>query len=210
MSRTLSLKNLYAKKFDTFKFEGFYKKIFGTPESNGIWLIYGKEKNGKTWFSLKFAEYLSQFAKTLYLSIEEGTGKDFVEACRRAKLNPENGNLQFLEYITNEQLNKKLKMRNAARIVFIDNVTVYQDDLKYGKLKKLSDDNPKVLFVYIAHEEKKEPYTATAKMAKKIAKIIVNIDGLACFVAGRCPGGVISINEEKAMLYHGMEALKDK
>ncbi|WP_425628830.1 hypothetical protein [Cellulophaga lytica] len=205
MSRTLNLKNLYAKKFKTFQFTGIWQQVIGTPESRGIWLIYGKEKNGKTWFCLKLAEYLSSFAKVLYISAEEGAGKNFVEACKRAKLDPENRNLQFLEYTPVEEVENKIVKRNGPKIVFVDNITVYQDDLKYGKLRKLSQEHPSILWVYVAHEEKKMPYTATAKLAKKLAAVIVQVKGLACFVSGRVPGGVITINEEKAMLYHGAD-----
>lgn len=210
MSRTLNLKNLYAKKFNTYDFTAHWLSTMGKPESNGIWIIYGVEKNGKTWFCLKLAEYLSRFDKTLYLSAEEGTGKDFVAACKRANLEADNKNLQFLEYTPIDEVEAKLKKRGGAKIVFIDNITVYQDELKYGKLRKLALEHPNILWVYVAHEEKQEPYTATAKMAKKLAKVIVQVQGLACFVSGRCPGGVISIDQEKAMLYHGMDNLKDK
>ena len=212
MSRTLNLKNLYAKKFSTFAFTGIWEKVFGLPEACGIWIIYGIEKNGKTWFCLMLAEYLSQFARVLYVSADEGIAKDFVAACKRAKLDPNNNELQFTEYIGVDELEQKLKKRNKPKVVFIDNITVYQDELKYGKLRKLKDAYPKVLFVYIAHEDENKkgmPATATAKLAKKLAKAIVHVKGLACFVSGRVPGGVISINEEKAMLYHGMAELKN-
>lgn len=210
MGRTLNLKNLYAKKFSTFAFSGIWKTVIGLPEACGIWIIYGVEKNGKTWFCLMLAQYLSQFAKVLYVSAEEGIGKDFVAACKRAKLDPENNELQFTEYLPVSELESKLKRRNSPKVVFIDNITVYQDELKYGKLRKLKDAYPKILWVYVAHEDENKkgmPYTATAKLAKKLAKVIVHVQGLACFVSGRVPGGVISINEDKAMLYHGMQEL---
>ncbi|PIB28887.1 hypothetical protein BFP77_08195 [Maribacter sp. 4U21] len=212
MGRTLNLKNLYAKKFSTFAFTGIWKTVMGLPETCGIWIIYGIEKNGKTWFCLMLAEYLSQFARVLYVSAEEGMGKDFVAAVKRAKLDPENNALQFSEYLTVTELEDKLTKRNAPKVVFIDNITVFQEELKYGKLRKLKDAFPKVLFVYVAHEDENKkgaPYTATAKLAKKLAKVIVHVQGLACFVSGRVPGGVMSINEEKAMLYHGMQELNN-
>tara|TARA_R110002051_G_scaffold297564_2_gene363940 strand:+ start:11996 stop:12637 length:642 start_codon:yes stop_codon:yes gene_type:complete len=210
MARTLNLKNLYAKKFKTFAFTGIWKQVIGLPEACGIWIIYGIEKNGKTWFCLILAQYLSQFERVLYVSAEEGTGKDFVAACKRAKLDPNNNNLQFAEYINVEELEVKLKKRAAPKVVFIDNITVYQDELKYGKLRKLKDAYPKVLFVYVAHEDENKkamPYTATAKLAKKLAKVIVHVQGLACFVSGRVPGGALMIDQEKAMLYHGVQEI---
>jgi hypothetical protein len=57
--------------------------------------------------------------------------------------------------------------------------------------------------VVIAHEERKEPYTAAAKLAKKLAKIVVRVEGLTAFISGRCPGGVIAVDELKSEMFHG-------
>lgn len=84
MSRTISVKKLYSKKFKTFPFQGLFKEIFGAPSTSGIWLIYGKEKNGKTWGTLLLSEYLSQYEKVLYISAEEGTDMEFQKAVQRA------------------------------------------------------------------------------------------------------------------------------
>lgn len=65
MQRSLTLKNLYDKKFKTFDFDGVWFDTMKKTETNGAWLVFGKEKNGKTWFTLKLAEYLSRFEKTL-------------------------------------------------------------------------------------------------------------------------------------------------
>lgn len=201
------INQLRTKKFKTFGFKGVFEKVFGNPETNGIWLIYGAEKNGKTWFSLKLAEFLSQFAKTLYVSAEEGMGKDFVDATIRANIEPNNKKLLFYEYTEITVLDDILSKRQAPNVIFLDNTTIYNDELKNGVLKELKQKHSTKLFVIIAHEERGEPYTASAKLAKKLASIIVNVKGLACFVSGRCPGGTLTIDEEKAQLYHGNEIL---
>lgn len=203
--RALSVKNIYDKKFKTFEFDGVWKDTMGMPETNGFWLIYGQEKNGKSWFAIKLAEYLSQFQKTLYVSAEEGVGKTFVDACARAKV-CHTSKLKFLEYVPIEDLNEKIAQKRAAKIVLIDNITIYADELKNGTLRQMHHQYKDThLFIFIAHEEKNEPYTATAKLAKRLAKIIVRVEGLACFVSGRCPGGTLTIDEERAQLYHGTE-----
>lgn len=205
MARTLSIKNIYSKTFKTFGFEGVFRDTLGNPETSGVWIIYGPEKHGKTWLSIKLAEYLSSFGKVLYISAEEGTGQAFVDTCKRVKLDSANRDLQFSEYIEIEKLHEKLSKRKAPKVVFLDNVTVYQDDLKYGGFRRLKDKHPNTLFVFVAHEERNEPYTATGKLIKKLANIIIRVQGLACFVSGRCPGGTLTIDEEKASLFHGHE-----
>lgn len=203
MSRTLTVKNLYDKKFRTFPFEGLYAKAMDMPETSGAWLIYGGEKNGKTWFALMLAGYISRFERTLYISAEEGTGKHFVASCKRANIEPGNSQLQFMEYMPLEELDERLKKRKAAKVIFIDNCTVYADELKGGVLRQLLLTHNEKLFVFIAHEDKGEPYTASAKLARKLAKIIVRVEGLTASISGRCPGGKISIDETKSALYWG-------
>jgi len=205
MSRTLSIGNMYAKKHDAFDFAGVWRDALGEPEKNGSWLIWGAEKNGKTWFALLLANYLSEFGKVLYISAEEGIGKAFVDSCKRAKLEPTNSNLKILEYISIEELEEKLSKRRSPDIIFLDNITIYADELKNGVFRELLRKYPKKLFIFIAHEDRGEPYTATAKLVRKLAKVIVYVKGLACMVSGRVPGGTLMIDENKAKLFHGNE-----
>lgn len=201
--RASSAGALYSIKHSYFNLDGEWLRVMGQPEKNGAWLIYGAEKNGKTWLALLLSNYLSKFRKLLYISGEEGKGKAFVDSCIRAKIEPKNRSLMFVEYETIDELNARLKSRNAPQIVVLDNLTMYTDELKNGGFRKLLSDNPLVLFIFLAHEERGAPYTATAKLCKRLAKIIFHVQGLSCSVSGRCPGGVFNIDEEKAALYHG-------
>jgi hypothetical protein len=203
MSRALTLKNLYDKKFETYDFEGVYKEIFGTPSRSGLWLIYGKEKNGKTWATLLLFNYLTRFQKGLYVSAEEGTDMEFQDSCRRAKMDIASTNMLITEYEPLEDLYKRLKRHKAPRLVVIDNLTIYNDELKASGMKKLLQDFPDTHFICVAHEERNKPYTAAATMASKLAKVIIRVQGLQMIVGGRVPGGTLNIDEKKAQLYHG-------
>jgi hypothetical protein len=203
MARTLSVRNIYDKKFKQFQFDGLYQKAMGCPETNGIWIIWGMEKNGKTWWALKLSDYLSKQTKVLYISAEEGTGLDFVAACKRAGIDVANKALKFSEYLPMDDLKVKLAAKKCPRVIIIDNTTVYSNEIKPADLMKLTRDYPDKLFIFLAHEEKGEPYKALAKEAKKLAKIIMYVQGLATQISGRCPGGIISIDEQKAALYWG-------
>ncbi len=59
MAKAISLKTLASKKYAEFEFTGVYQDVFGNPEKGSLWLVYGKEKQGKTTFSLRLAEYMS-------------------------------------------------------------------------------------------------------------------------------------------------------
>lgn len=207
MARNLSLRNIYDKKFSSFPFTGTWQKAMGSPETCGIWLIYGLEKNGKTWFALMLANYLSTFKKVLYISAEEGLAMDFVAACKRAGLSDKNANIKLNEYLPWEDLKAKLAKRKGEKIIIIDNCTVYADELRGTIFHKLRQQFPDKLFIFLAHEEKKEPYTALGKQCKKFAKIIIHVKGLTASVSGRVPGGVITIDDNKAAIYWGAEIL---
>ncbi|WP_211238163.1 P-loop NTPase family protein [Saccharicrinis fermentans] len=122
-----------------------YRDVMGMPETNGIWLVYGKEKNGKTTLSLMLAEYLSTFGRTMYISAEEGIGKTFVDATERAKLRPNNRSLIFYEYVSVEELISILSRRQSPHVAFLDNMTIYNDELKAGGLKNLVQKFPNKL-----------------------------------------------------------------
>ncbi|MDX1350242.1 MAG: hypothetical protein R3279_08345 [Putridiphycobacter sp.] len=201
--RTKSVKNVLSKKFKTFDFKGFWLDVFGKPEQNGVWLIYGLEKNGKTWFTVKLAEYLSTFGKTLYVSAEEGLSMTFQEVLDRANIDFKKSKLHFQEYEAFETSLTRLEGRGAFRIIIFDNVSFYGAEIRKSDITDLMKKYKNTLFVFLAHEDRNKPEGATAQFIKKMSKIFINIKGLRAFVAGRCPGGTIDIDIEKAQLYHG-------
>ena len=202
-SRAIPISKLYNRKYKDLVLGDVWKDVLDVPELGGIWLVWGNEKHGKTWFCLKLAEHLSQNNKVLYISAEEGLRKTFKEACERANLDPSNKKLMFEEYIKLPSLKEKLSKRRSPDIVFIDNITIYQDELKYGGLRSLEQEFPNKLFIFLAHEDRGAPYTSTAKLARRLATAIMYVAGLKCEVSGRVPGGTLIIDEQKAKIFHG-------
>lgn len=203
--RAITVKNVFEKVFRTFDhFTGELAEIFGTPERGGFWLIFGKEKNGKTWASLMLANLFSQEVLVAYISAEEGISMAFQATMDRLQISHKNRNLKFYEYLTLEEIEHLLgRTRGRPAVIFLDNVTVYADELKGGHVRRLQQDYPNILFVFVAHEDKNKPYTAQAKLVQKLAKVIIRIEGLRAFVGGRVPGGEFDISDDKAELYFG-------
>lgn len=85
-------------------FDGLWAKPFGQPEYNGVWIIYGIDKNGKTWFAIKLAGYLSTFDKVLYVSAEEGISLSIQDTLKRAGVTPDSRRMNMIEYIGIEDL----------------------------------------------------------------------------------------------------------
>ena len=170
----------------------------------GIWLIYGPEKNGKTWFTLQVAKDLAATEKVRYISAEEGTDKSFRDACTRAGITPAD-RIIVNEYMPLAELEELIGKYKLPRIIFIDNLVVYGDELKGLGLRQLSERHPDKLFVVVGHEERKEPYPAAAKMAKKLAKVYIQVRGMKAFVVSRFAPhvGEITISKDMAEMYWG-------
>lgn len=203
--RAISIKNVYGKVFRTFDhFTADMQSVFGTPERDGFWLVYGKEKNGKTRASLMLANLLSKKVTVAYISAEEGISMHFRDTMERLGISHKNRRLKLYEYLSLEEIEVLLKRtRGRPSVIFLDNMTVYADELKGGHIRRLQQDYPQVLFVFVAHEDKNGPYTAQAKLVQKLAKVIIRVEGLRAFVSGRVPGGEFDIDDEKAELYFG-------
>ena len=205
--KSLSTKQFFAKRFTLLPFDGIWKDCIGDPEDSGAWIIYGSEKHGKTTFALMMASYLSKFGTTEYISAEEGLSYKFREAVIRSGIK-EDCEIKWREYTPLDEVITRLKSRKSARFVFFDNMTVYQDDFQFGGFSKLLKAFPDKLFIFIAHEEKGKPYTAPARLCKKLAKVIARVEGLAVFVSGRgVPGGILEIDEQKSKIYHGQKVV---
>lgn len=203
--RAISIKNVYGKVFRTFDhFSTALQNVFGTPERDGFWLVYGQEKNGKTWASLMLANLLSQEARVAYISAEEGMSMNFRDTMKRLGISHKNRQLKLYEYLTLDEIEMLLgRSRGRPTVVVLDNITVYADELKGGHVRRLQNEYPNTLFIWIAHEDKGKPYTAQAKLVQKLAKVIIRVEGLRAHVGGRVPGGEFDIDDEKAELYFG-------
>ncbi len=199
--RALSVQNVKEKVFKVFNLTGLWMKVMNKPERNGIWLVYGREKNGKTWFALLLAKMLSTFEKVLYVSGEEGISGPFQKSVDRAKLSIKD-KVKFLDYTPFDDVKKKLG-RKGYKIVILDNSLVYSDEIKPSDFKTLVTKYPNTLFIILSHEEKGEPGNALGRAAKKWAKVIFRVEGLTAHISGRVPGGIVTVDEEKAMIYWG-------
>ena len=203
--RRLSVSNLNAQRFKFMPFLGEWRKILGDQERKGCWIIYGKEKNGKSTFALNLAKDLSKIEPVLYISAEEGTGYSYTASVNRVGIQPTNRNFHSWPFVTLEELKEEMRTnRKCERIIFLDNLTIYTD-LKKEDIIALTQEFPRTLFIFIAHEdERSEPLGAAAVMAKQLAYVIFHVTGLAAFATVRTGrSSRIDIDEETASLIHG-------
>lgn len=208
--KALSVKQAFSKTFETFDFSGVWKDVCGNPENTGIWYIGGAEKNGKSTLTMILSKYLTEHDKLTYVSAEEGISKDIIRIMTASGLSDKDRNFTILEYMPWEDLITKMGGNKSGRIWVIDNTTVYRDELTTklilelkrafteGKTKK-----ERKLIIFLNHEEKGKPDNAISRLIRKLSKIIIQVEGLRATFSGRCPGGSLNINEEKANLFWG-------
>lgn len=208
--RSLSTQNLFDKRPKRLLkiTSPVLKKQIGEAERKGCWLIYGSEKNGKTTLAGLLTKDLAIEEKVWFISAEEGTDESFKSALRRAGVTA-SVKVQWDEYLPIEEIKEELSTGSKKRtgIVVIDNLTVYLDEISKTDLKKtLIDEHPDKLFIFLAHEERREPDGALARMAKKMAKVIFHVKGLKVFITSRYAGfSELVINEEMSEVYWGNE-----
>ena len=209
--RTLSVKQAFLKKFKTFEFDGIWKEVMNNPETTGGWIIYGDEKQGKSTFAIMLANYLTKFGKVLYISAEEGVSQHFISVMGRMGVDVNNQKLKLLDgYQEWADLEERFKKRQCPKIIFIDNITVYRDEMSKADLKRILIEHKDKLIICVSHEERKEPDSAQGKFWKKMSKIIVRVLGQNAIVDGRCTGGNLVIDEDRAMLYHNSNIGKNQ
>ena len=208
MARSLTTKNLFEKKGGKpiQFFNEILRAVIGAATIMGCWIIYGSEKNGKTWFALWIAKQLSMFERVHYISAEEGTEDSFKIAVERAGITTDD-NILWDDYLSIDEIIEKFKKQRSANIIVIDNLTMYADELKPSEIKKrLLAELPNKLIIFVAHEERKQPFPAIARHAKKMASVIFHVQGLKTFVTSRfSTGGEVIINEEKSTIFWGNE-----
>lgn len=204
------MRNVYDASEAYLPLDGALAKAFGNQPPYGVWLIYGAEKNGKTTFALKLANALSQIGKVLYVSAEQGTGGAFRKLVIRAGIDKDNRNIHAIGEESIDELDERLSKRRAAGIVFIDNLMMYEEECKHGRLAAFLANHRDKLLIFLAHETKNgEPYNPAAKLCKRRANAIVRVRGMVAQVGGRgnAAGGNLIIDRPGAALVLGEQAI---
>lgn len=204
--RALSTQNIFDKKYKhVLEFQNpLFERAFGPVQRKGMLLIYGPEKNGKTWLALQLAKDLAATEKVAYISAEEGADMSFKLAIKRAGITT-GTKIAWEEYIPIETIVEKYSKPRTADVIFIDNLSVYNDEITSRNIKRFVDQFPNKLFIPIAHFDRGVPQPASARQAKKFARAYVEVKGATAFVVSRFApqGGVISINDDLSEMYWG-------
>ena len=68
----MSSRDLKDYRYDQYDFDGKWYDLVGNPGKKFHMMVYGRPKQGKSYFCFDLAQYLSNFGKLLYIAAEEG------------------------------------------------------------------------------------------------------------------------------------------
>ena len=137
--------------FISLDFKGKWQQLFGKPAISFHLVIHGKPGQGKSTFSLQFANYLaSNFGKVLFVSGEEGFSKTMKDKFREN--NAYNDNL-FLADIHSFKNLKEIVKPDTYHFIFIDSLNNMGIDIE--QLKEMRELYKNSTLITISQSTKK-------------------------------------------------------
>lgn len=186
--RAVSFTELENTKFKELAFDGEWKEAMGCPELSGTILVYGPPKNGKTYFSLLFAKYLTRFERVAFDALEMGTGAALKQAGERIGFNEhERKRIILLDREPIGELSKRLAKPKAPKIVIID--SLQYTGLNYRQYIEFKEANRGKLLIFISHADGRQPRGEVARSVQYDADVIIRVEGFKAFPASRYGGG---------------------
>lgn len=205
--RAVSVDELYKRQFDELAVPAEWKKLLGTPERTGSWIVYGESGQGKTSLNMQMAKMLTEFGRVEYNTLEEGARKSMQEAVLANRMHEcRRGRFKILDRFSIMELKKRLRRKRSAHIVFIDSLQyTFLDKRGY---KALQREFPDKLFIWVSHAEGKRPMGNLAKAILFDSDVKIRVEGFRAFSISRAARGQVTepytIWEEGAEQYYGM------
>lgn len=171
--KTIGVVQLAQKRFICYDFTGEWKESLGTPEKNFSAIIYGPSGEGKTDFCVKLAKYVSQFAKVLYVTHEEGISSTIQEAFGRNNMHEVSGRVIVAEKAFIPDLIAYLKKRNSPGIVILDSLDYM--NLTKEQYKQLRAAFPNKAIIIISWSDGKAPLSQHGKSIEYMCDIKIRV-----------------------------------
>lgn len=184
--RAATVHEVLNTKFKELDFDGTFRELFGKPERSGCWIIWGESANGKTALTMQLAKYLCRFGRVAYNSLEEGISLSLKGALIREGMMEQQGRFLLLDKEPIEELTERLKRRKSPDVIIID--SVQYSGLTKITAKKLIDENPSKLFIFISHADGKLPEGRTAKSIRYDASVKIRVEGFRAWIESRYGG----------------------
>ena len=203
MARSLSVADLYKKKYKLFDFDGLWFDAFDRPETCGVWFIWGNSGNGKTTFVLELMKYLAQFVKVGYNSLEEGSAHTMQKSFRNVGMAEVARRVTLIEGESIDQISARLMKKHSPQVMIIDSFQYTQ--MTYKQYIEFKQKHRNKLIIFISHADGKMPAGRSAKSVMYDASLKIWVEGYKAFSKGRYIGatGEYVIWPEGSIKYWG-------
>ena len=185
MKRAISVRDILDKKYETFPFEKKWKDAFDTPESSGVWFIWGNSGNGKTSFVMQLCKDLCKYDRVAFNSLEEGTCLTVQNNLKRFGMAEVNRRLSFIKEDI-PALKERLRRHKSFNIVVVDSIQYTQ--MTYKDYIRLKEEFPDKLFIFLSHARGKNPKGDTATSVMYDADLKIWVEGYVAYSKGRYRG----------------------
>ena len=170
----MSSRDLKDYRYDNYDFDGKWLDLVGKPAKKFHMMVYGRPKQGKSYFCFDIAQYLSNFGKVLYIAAEEGFSATLQK--KLEDMGGDNDNLDFANFRDYETIKNALPGHDY-RFVVIDSVNYIR--IEPEQIEELKADNPRMALITVQQATKDGKFRGSQQFAHNCDIIIEVIQGVA-------------------------------
>jgi predicted ATP-dependent serine protease len=170
----MSSRDLKDYRYDNYEFDGKWLDLVGKPAKKFHMMVYGRPKQGKSYFCFDLAQYLSNFGKVLYIAAEEGFSATLQK--KLEDMGGDNDNLDFANFRDYETIKNALPGHDY-RFVVIDSVNYIR--IEPEQIEELKADNPRMALITVQQATKDGKFRGSQQFAHNCDIIIEVIQGVA-------------------------------
>ena len=170
----MSSRDLKDYRYDNYDFDGKWLDLVGKPAKKFHMMVYGRPKQGKSYFCFDLAQYLSNFGKVLYIAAEEGFSATLQK--KLEDMGGDNDNLDFANFRDYDTIKNALPGHDY-RFVVIDSVNYIR--IEPEQIEELKADNPRMALITVQQATKDGKFRGSQQIAHNCDIIIEVIQGVA-------------------------------
>lgn len=174
MGGIMSSRDLKDYRYDCYDFDGKWNDLVGKPSKKFHMMVYGRPKQGKSYFCFDLAQYLSNFGKVLYIAAEEGFSATLQKKLQ--DMGGDNPNLDFANFRDYETIKGQIP-RHDYRFVIIDSVNYIK--IEPEEIEELKAENPRMALITVQQATKDGKFRGSQQYAHNCDIIIEVIEGVA-------------------------------
>ena len=174
ISGIMSSRDLKDYRYDCYEFDGKWNDLVGKPSKKFHMMVYGRPKQGKSYFCFDLAQYLSNFGKVLYIAAEEGFSATLQKKLQ--DMGGDNPNLDFANFRDYETIKNALPGHDY-RFVIIDSVNYIR--IEPEEIETLKEENPRMALITVQQATKDGKFRGSQQYAHNCDIIIEVIEGVA-------------------------------